>query len=99
MHQTDNLLVTIEKQFPAKYREYYGIKRQNFFAGVTQLPEFWSCCMSLDESSRAHCSPSACNLPVVLAVRLDFYNRSSSLGGRPHRDDARHVKAASHFEM
>jgi hypothetical protein len=25
MHQTENLLVTVEKQFPERYREYYGI--------------------------------------------------------------------------
>lgn len=49
MYQTDDLLVTIERQFPEKYREYYGIKRQNFFAGVTNFPEFWGCCMRLDD--------------------------------------------------
>jgi hypothetical protein len=49
MYRTDNLLVTIEKQFPEKYREYYGIKRQNFFAGVTNFPGFWDCYLRLDD--------------------------------------------------
>jgi len=49
MNPTDDLLVTIEKQFPERYREYYGIKRQNFFAGVTNFPEFWDCCVRLDD--------------------------------------------------
>ena len=49
MHQTDHLLVTVEKQFPERYREYYGIKRQNFFAGVTNFAEFWACFMRLDD--------------------------------------------------
>lgn len=52
MYPTDDLLVTIEKQFHNEYREYYGAKRQNFFAGVTNFPEFWNCCMSLDEIFR-----------------------------------------------
>jgi hypothetical protein len=49
MHQTENLLVTVEKQFPERYREYYGIKRQNFFAGVTNFADFWACFMRLDD--------------------------------------------------
>jgi hypothetical protein len=43
------LLLELEKSFPPRYREYYAIKRQNFFAGVTQFPEFWGCYMRLDD--------------------------------------------------
>jgi hypothetical protein len=48
-NQTDHLLISIEKQCPEEYREYYGAKRQNFFAGVTRFPAFWHCCMRLDD--------------------------------------------------
>jgi hypothetical protein len=44
----NGLLLDLEKSFPEEYREYYAIKRQNLFAGVTQFPEFWGCYMRLD---------------------------------------------------
>jgi hypothetical protein len=49
MNNPNDLLLDLEKSFPEKYREYYAIKRQNFFAGVTQFPEFWACYMRLDD--------------------------------------------------
>jgi hypothetical protein len=44
-----DLLLDLEKSFFEKYRDYYAIKRQNFFAGVTNFPDFWACYMRLDD--------------------------------------------------
>ena len=49
MNNPNDLLSDLEKSFPERYREYYAIKRQNFFAGVTQFPELWACYMRLDD--------------------------------------------------
>jgi hypothetical protein len=49
LNNPNDLLLNLEKSFPEKYREYYGIKRQNFFAGVTQFPGLWACYMRLDD--------------------------------------------------
>ena len=44
----DHLLLDLEKGFPDWYREYYAVKRNNFFAGVTNYPELWHCFILLD---------------------------------------------------
>ena len=44
-----DFLLPLERGFPEKYRDYYGIKRNNMFAGVTNFPDLWSCFMQLDE--------------------------------------------------
>lgn len=48
MSEPNEILLALEKGFPAKYREYYEIKRNNLFAGITQCPEIWDCFMQLD---------------------------------------------------
>lgn len=50
MNENDGLLLEVEKKcFPDRYCDYYGIKRNNFFAGITNLPDIWHCFMLLDE--------------------------------------------------
>lgn len=42
LQETDRLLVQFEvDHIPAQYREYYGIKRWNFFASIQLFPEMW----------------------------------------------------------
>jgi hypothetical protein len=44
-----DLLVPFETQnIPQQYREYYKTKRNNFFAGIQNLPELWRYYTSLD---------------------------------------------------
>ena len=47
--EESDLLVPFETQnIPQQYREYYKTKRNNFFAGIQNLPELWKYYMSLD---------------------------------------------------
>jgi hypothetical protein len=46
--ETD-LLVPFEIQnIPEKYREYYKVKRNNFFASIQNFPEMWRYYLLLD---------------------------------------------------
>jgi hypothetical protein len=46
----DDLLLPFEKQnFPAEYREYYALKRNNFFATIQRFREQWHYYMMLDQ--------------------------------------------------
>ena len=38
MTEAPEILLPLEKRFPEKYRSYYGVKRNNLFAGITQCP-------------------------------------------------------------
>ena len=45
-----DVLVPFEIQnIPEKYREYYRVKRNNFFASIQQFPEMWKYYVLLDE--------------------------------------------------
>jgi hypothetical protein len=47
--ETDKLLVQFEiDNIPAEYREYYGIKRNNFFASIQGFLEMWEYYLRLD---------------------------------------------------
>jgi hypothetical protein len=49
LEETDKLLVKFETDnIPAQYREYYGIKRNNFFASIQGFPEMWEYYLRLD---------------------------------------------------
>src|SRR5260370_24162376 len=46
----DDLLLPLEKQnFPAEYREYYALKRNNFFATIQRFRDQWHYYMMLDQ--------------------------------------------------
>jgi hypothetical protein len=46
----DDLLLPFEKQnFPAEYREYYALKRNNFFATIQRFRDQWHYYMMLDQ--------------------------------------------------
>lgn len=48
--QESDLLVPFESQnIPERYREYYKIKRNNFFFGIQGFPELWKYYVLLDE--------------------------------------------------
>src|SRR3990170_9059758 len=48
--QEGDLLVPFEIQnIPARYREYYRVKRNNFFASIQRFPEMWKYYVLLDE--------------------------------------------------
>jgi len=49
MSESPEILLPLEKHFPTGYREYYEIKRNNFFAAITNLPDLWTCFMRLDD--------------------------------------------------
>jgi hypothetical protein len=42
------LLTAFEREFPAKYKEYYKTKRQNFHASVDGFRELWGMYMAVD---------------------------------------------------
>lgn len=71
--ETDKLLHEFEiRNFPDQYREYYGVKRNNFFASVQGFPRLWQCHLRLDaiwmrefEDLGATAEPSAL-LPMLL---------------------------------
>jgi hypothetical protein len=45
----DDLLLPFEREnLPKEYKEYYGIKRGNFFASIQRFPEMWNYYMTLD---------------------------------------------------
>ena len=49
LEETDKLLTKFEiDNIPAQYREYYGIKRNNFFASIQGFPEMWQYYLRLD---------------------------------------------------
>ncbi|MCH7978444.1 MAG: hypothetical protein IH935_05640, partial [Acidobacteria bacterium] len=51
MPQETDLLVLFEIQnIPAEYKEYYKIKRNNFFAGIQGFPELWKYYILLDKT-------------------------------------------------
>jgi hypothetical protein len=48
--QETDLLVKFEiDNIPAEYREYYAIKRSNFFASIQGFREMWDCYIGLDK--------------------------------------------------
>src|SRR5271170_7288790 len=45
----DDVLLPFEKQnMPAEYMEYYGLKRNNFFATVQKFRDHWNYYLTLD---------------------------------------------------
>jgi hypothetical protein len=49
LEETDRLLVKFElDNIPAQYREYYGAKRNNFFASIQGFQEMWEYYLRLD---------------------------------------------------
>lgn len=46
----DDLLLPFEQTvLPTEYKEYYRIKRNNFFASIQKFPEMWNCYVMLDQ--------------------------------------------------
>jgi hypothetical protein len=46
----NDLLLPFEKQnFPAEYMEYYGLKRNNFFATIQKFRDQWNYYLMLDQ--------------------------------------------------
>jgi hypothetical protein len=46
----DDLLLPFEQQsFPAEYKEYYGLKRNNFFATIQKFRDQWNYYLMLDQ--------------------------------------------------
>lgn len=73
LEETDKLLNKFEiDNIPEKYREYYGIKRNNFFASIQGFHKMWKCYLRLDaiwmrEFGDLQTAPDAnCILPLSL---------------------------------
>ncbi len=49
LEETDKLLHKFEIDYiPTQYREYYGTKRNNFFANIQAFPDMWQYYVRLD---------------------------------------------------
>lgn len=73
--QKNGLLVRFEiDNFPAEYREYYEIKRNNLFASIQGFGEVWNLYMGLDHIFMREFSDlkTACDLDRIFPLLLYF---------------------------
>ena len=69
--QEEDVLVPFEIQnIPPKYREYYKIKRNNFFACIQLFPEIWKYYVLLDDDLPPFSVPIIMWVPGVKSTPL-----------------------------